>query len=352
MSRRAPLRAAIVGAGLMGRWHADAIVRAGGVVGAVVDPDPRRARGLATAFPGCRVAGGLWEIVRDGGLDVAHICSPSASHAALVGRALDVGLHVLVEKPLAPTVEETADLPDQASVAGRLVCPVHQLLFQHGVLRAQALATRIGPLVHLDAVMCSAGADGQDDRARERIASEILPHPLALFRRIAGVSIDGLDWQVAHPAPGELRAQAPLPGATLALTISMAGRPPVNQLRLTGRGGTVHVDLVHGFAVVEPGSVGRLYKVARPFVWSVATLGLGAANLVGRAIRRNVAYPGLRELVQHFYDAVATGGESPIGRDEVLDVAAARDVLLRLADIDRDRHEQAGRATPGSSARC
>ena len=40
----------VVGAGLMGGWHADAAVRSGGRVGAVVDRDLARAQSLAARY--------------------------------------------------------------------------------------------------------------------------------------------------------------------------------------------------------------------------------------------------------------------------------------------------------------
>jgi predicted dehydrogenase len=61
-------------------------------------------------------------------LDFVDICAPPGSHAALVGRALDAGLHVLSEKPLATRVEDTTRFAEAAARAGRVVHTVHNWL--------------------------------------------------------------------------------------------------------------------------------------------------------------------------------------------------------------------------------
>src|SRR5689334_10614548 len=101
------LRVAIVGAGLMGRWHAFSAARAGGSIVAVVDPNQARARRLASRSRAARAFSTL-----DGALeraDVVHVCTPTAAHVAVIAQALDARRHVLVEKPLAPTVAETIE---------------------------------------------------------------------------------------------------------------------------------------------------------------------------------------------------------------------------------------------------
>src|SRR6476661_5561535 len=96
------LRAAVVGAGLMGRWHAHAIGRVGGRVVAVVDPDTARAGALAARLPGSPVATpDLARAVHDHGVQVVHVCAPLAVHEAITQQAIDAGVHALVEKPLA-----------------------------------------------------------------------------------------------------------------------------------------------------------------------------------------------------------------------------------------------------------
>lgn len=58
-------------------------------------------------------------------LDFVDICAPSASHALLARAALERGLHVLCEKPLALSTAELRPLADAAKRAGRALVTVH-----------------------------------------------------------------------------------------------------------------------------------------------------------------------------------------------------------------------------------
>jgi predicted dehydrogenase len=96
MERRATLRVGILGAGAMGRRHADAAVAAGDRVSAVHDADPRRAAELAAEHPGA-VAVPEAELAEHA--DVVVVATPSPLHLAQTTRALQAGRDVLVEKP-------------------------------------------------------------------------------------------------------------------------------------------------------------------------------------------------------------------------------------------------------------
>ena len=61
-------------------------------------------------------------------LDFVDICAPPGSHAALIGRALDAGLHVLCEKPLATRAEDAEVSAAAAARAGRVLHTVHNWL--------------------------------------------------------------------------------------------------------------------------------------------------------------------------------------------------------------------------------
>jgi predicted dehydrogenase len=61
-------------------------------------------------------------------LDFVDICAPPGSHAALIERALDAGLHVLSEKPLVTQIEDVKRMAEAAARAARVLHTVHNWL--------------------------------------------------------------------------------------------------------------------------------------------------------------------------------------------------------------------------------
>ena len=325
------LRVAVVGAGLMGRWHADAVQRIGGRVVAIVDPDTGRGGALARQLASSpAVEPELGRALRDHAVDVVHVCSPLRTHEALVAAGLDAGVHVLVEKPLAGDAATVERLHALAASRGVLLCPVHQFLYQPGVLDAMRALPTLGAVRQLDVVACSAGADGQPDEARESVALDILPHGLALAGRLLGARLAEASWQVGAGPAGEVRAATDVGETSVMLAVSMRARPTENSLVVRCDRGTVRANLYHGFATMERGAPSRLDKIGRPIVASVQTLGTTLANLGARAARGEPAYPGLRELVRRFHIACAARAQSPITVDESIDVARARDSIAAM----------------------
>lgn len=345
-----PPRGVVVGAGLMGRWHADAVRRSGYRVAAVVDPDPARARALAARHPGALAAATLDEAARGGAVgdgDVVHVCTPLEWHAEAARAALARGCHVIVEKPVAAAAADVEALVGLARTAGRVLVPVHQYPFQHGARRAEALLPTIGPVLHVDAVACTAGADARTDAGRDAVAHEVLPHALSLLARLVG-PVDDVAWRAACARPGELRVDGVLGGATVGIVVSTRGRPTRNAMRLIGAHGTIVLDLFHGYATVARGRTTRGFKIVHPFADAAATIVAAAANLVARAARREPAYPGLRELVRRVYDGAARGGGRwPIAPGETIAVARALD---RIREAVGAADPRPGRSPVGGPA--
>jgi hypothetical protein len=205
---------------------------------------------------------------------------------------------------------------------------VHQYLFQSGTREVLDAIATFGPLVHADFVACSAGAEGGSDR--RRVALDILPHALSVLRRIMGPAFASIEWNAVETAPGELRVTAAAAKMSVSILISMSGRPTRNTARLIGERGTAHLDFFHGFATFESPDVSRGHKIARPFTLGAKTLANAAANLAARALRREPAYPGLRELVSAFYAAARASTSPPITVEETTDAASAAERIAAL----------------------
>ena len=320
----------LVGAGLMGRWHADALRRLSLSLEGVVDVDERQASSVAAKFPQVSVYGSVEEALSSGKFSAAHVCTPVGSHHEMIERLLEAGVHVLCEKPLTDSAESTEELLECAAVKDLLLVPVHQFLFQRGFESALDAVADGGGLLHADFFAASAGAVGGDSRRADSVVADILPHPLSLLRRMVGPVFDSIEWSAVSSA-GELRASGRWGRATVGILISMHGRPTRNAARFVCERGTAHVDLFHGFGWREGPAVSRRTKITRPFLASVRSGAAATGNLAHRALAREPAYPGLRTLTSLFHRSVESGAPAPIAPEEVLGVARTRDVILARA---------------------
>ncbi len=331
---RRDLKVAIVGAGMMGEMHARAAQHCGATVVAIADRDTARARALSEEIKTQRQVFDPVEVLSLQDVNAIHICTPPHEHFEMCERALLANRSVLCEKPIAPTAADARKLTALAAERGVIVCPVHQFPFQHGVHRAVDSLKVIGPVVHLSAEMCTAGADKRDDEGMQLLALDIVTHALSLFRTFGVSALETVDWSVVSPRHGEMLLSGASGEVGLSALISTRGRPTSNVFRVIGANGTATIDLYHGFAVVEEGKVSRARKAARPFTSSAATFGAAAANGLMRAFAAETAFPGLRDLVGVFYDAVEKKRSAPISSGEMIDIAAARD---RIVNLSRDR---------------
>lgn len=308
----------------MGRWHAHYAAAAGATIVAVVDRDPRRAGLLSKRFPAAASCASLEQALAGCEADVVHICVPTSAHGALAAAAIDRGAHVLAEKPMAATAQETQHLVSLARARGVLINPVHQFPFERGFRRLQGDRHRLGDAVRIDFRCCTAGAERLSAPAHRELMIEILPHPMSLFYGLFGERVfESL--AVTAAGAGDLEIGGSLGDTRLAIAISLRARPTELSLNYAGVSGSGHVDLFHGFYVGEDGRVSRGAKMTRPLVRGASVLTAAAANLAHRALRSEWAYPGLRELIAGFYAAVRTGTRPPIDDEEIVGTAVALD---------------------------
>lgn len=59
------------------------------------------------------------ELLKDGGIDVVHVCTPNDSHSYITIAALEAGKHVMCEKPMAKTAAEAKAMVEAAKRTGK-----------------------------------------------------------------------------------------------------------------------------------------------------------------------------------------------------------------------------------------
>jgi predicted dehydrogenase len=148
------LRVGVVGVGVMGSNHARVLAGLSGVVLAgVADPD-RGQRDLVNRVLGCPAVVDLEALLKLG-VDAITIAAPTHLHHEIALACIDRGIHVLVEKPIASSVEEGRDIIAAARRAGVTLMVGHVERFNPAVqtikdaIRGEHILsiaiTRVGP---------------------------------------------------------------------------------------------------------------------------------------------------------------------------------------------------------------
>ncbi|HEU5158725.1 MAG TPA: Gfo/Idh/MocA family oxidoreductase [Streptosporangiaceae bacterium] len=110
-----PIRWGILGTGRIARiFAADLMLLPDHEVAAVGSRAPHTAEAFAAEFGPARAYGTYAELAADDTIDVVYVATPHSGHLAAARQCLEAGRAVLVEKPLAPTAAEAAELVDLA----------------------------------------------------------------------------------------------------------------------------------------------------------------------------------------------------------------------------------------------
>jgi predicted dehydrogenase len=127
-----PVRAAVIGVGYLGQYHAEKYAKlANAQLVAVVDSKLERAQeiGQRLAVPHFADFRAVLKQV-----DAVSICVPTPFHYRIAGACLEAGVDVLVEKPMTVTLKEADDLITLAQQRGRVLQVGHLKRFHPAVV--------------------------------------------------------------------------------------------------------------------------------------------------------------------------------------------------------------------------
>ena len=134
------VRYAVVGAG----WIAQEDFMPGvehtgnSVMTAIVTGDPEKARELSRMYGIEQTTDydGFDALLRSGDIDAIYVATPNSDHTSFVVRALEAGIHVLCEKPMAPTVDECQSMIDASRRSGAKLMIAYRLHFEEATVEA------------------------------------------------------------------------------------------------------------------------------------------------------------------------------------------------------------------------
>jgi predicted dehydrogenase len=118
MKRPSQIGAAVIGSGFIGTVHIEALRRLGVQVHGLLGSTPERGAASAERIGVPQAYASLADLLSDDRVEVVHVTSPNHLHHPQVKQILAAGRHVVCEKPLAMTSEESAELVSLAADSG------------------------------------------------------------------------------------------------------------------------------------------------------------------------------------------------------------------------------------------
>ncbi len=263
-TRPALVTIGVVGTGSIGSRHIRVLQSLRGVQAIAV---PRRAERVAQWHAqGYRAAATLQEAIGQGASGVV-IATDTGRHRDDALAALEAGLDVLVEKPLAVDAAQAREIARRAQALGRRLAVGCVMRFAESLTTVRRLLPRIGP-VHRVAIACQSYLpdwrpqrpyrEGYSARAEDGGVLRDLVHeidyagwlfgwPDAVQARLRNLGRLG----IAAEEAADLWWQTG-EGAVVSITLDYLSRPPRRRLHAVGERGTLEWDGVGGVVILEP----------------------------------------------------------------------------------------------------
>ena len=233
------MKLAVIGAGIMGTNHARL---AGNIRDLelvwIVDPDLERAATVADRH-GAQPTQTLSDVLSS--VDAAIVATPTAVHREVAIALMEGGVDVLVEKPLAASIEDAAAIVEVAHHEDRVLMVGHVERFNPAVL---ALELPMAGVIHVAAQRVSPFLE----RVRDDVVIDLMIHDLDIVRAIAAAPVTAVHAS-GRSARGEVLDLATAlvefdNGVLATLTASRVGQQKIRTLEVTQRDRFVSVDLV------------------------------------------------------------------------------------------------------------
>jgi predicted dehydrogenase len=179
------IRAAVIGVGYLGRFHAQKYAQAPGCELTAVADLRAEAREQVAAELRTRAVADYRELL--GAVDVVSVVTPTSEHFPIAREFLERGVHVLVEKPITETAAQARELIAVAARAQRILQVGHLERFNAAILAAEP---------HLKSpkfVECNRMAPYRERGTDVNVVLDLMIHDIDIVQTIVGAPISSID---------------------------------------------------------------------------------------------------------------------------------------------------------------
>jgi predicted dehydrogenase len=179
------IRAAVIGVGYLGRFHAQKYAQAAGCELVAVADSRQEAGGKVAAEVGTRAVTDYRELL--GEVDAVSVVTPTPAHFGIARDFLNAGAHVLVEKPIAETTAEAREMIEIAARNKRVLQVGHLERFNAAILAAEPYlrSTRF--------VECHRMAPYRERGTDVNVVLDLMIHDIDIVQTIVGAPITSID---------------------------------------------------------------------------------------------------------------------------------------------------------------
>jgi predicted dehydrogenase len=181
MDGTSPVRTAVVG---LGYWGPNLVRNLQEVPAAepvwVCDLREDALAAITCRYPTVQATTSLDEVLADDSVDAVIVATPVSKHFPMASAALEAGKHVFVEKPLAGSSDEAAQLIELAESRGLVLMPGHTFLYSPPVLMIKSLieSGELGEIYFISTSRVNLGLHQSD----VSVAWDLGPHDFSILR--------------------------------------------------------------------------------------------------------------------------------------------------------------------------
>ncbi len=337
------VKTALVGYGLAGRvFHLPLLKAAADIdLRAVVSGDAEKRRSLAAA--GLNAVEDFGQVLADAEIELVVLATPHSTHRAMAEAALKAGKHVVVDKPMALTLDDARAMATTAEAAGRQLITFHNRRWDSDYLTLQRLiaAGRIGRITWAELAWTRYGGprgwrvDLSEGYGRlHDLGSHLVDQLLQLIEGpVATVSCRMREDFAESQVPSHCRVEVVFEsGAVGVIEVTAAAHSPKPRWWVVGTEGT--------FAKTGLDRQEDSLRAGRPAAAAATEFPEPAedwprlSSVEGTVVKTVVVPPGRGEW-EAFYPAVArmirNGEPSPVPVGETLRVIAVLDAAILSA---------------------